>query len=1124
MTIARHFAWMLASAAFAIGAGLSEARADDTEIFFNKAAVSQFGAPNVLIMIDTSAWMGCPVGSTENDPSKCLALDGTTIDKDDDYAGTRIEAVRVAIIKVLQDIQARGLSVNVGFMRGSNNGNDGSNAAKGGFIGQEVALLDSAQMDDFIDWLCPVGTGGCNLVRPNSGGVRMNMLATAQDERFSKQGSARGPLTEMMYEAYTYYAGNPVEWGTTGTIGPSYPFPGKDFDPPNSQVWSDAVTVPNCPPGGCVYKSPISDTCQSNYIIMLSLGRFASDTGNDKGANGISNLPFFASYTGPGTTAQPGKCSANTSVKYTGFQLSDCPDDLAYSLRRGGFHSDSTKASSSVYTYTIGFDVPAGAGNDANAATNLLKLIATAGGGRYYDANDAAQLETALTAIFDEVVIQSASFTSPTVSVNAFNRTLNLNDLYMAVFQPSKTARWKGNIKKYTLASNGDILDANKVVAVGNGLFLPNRQSLWSAGVDGDDVTKGGAASKMKPPPTTATRAAGDRKVITNQNGATGPINYELLSIKGLAQIDKDLLLNISCTPTLTPDPTCPTADQLVDWAYGMDVLDKVPATGNSNFTESRKDMGDPLHTRPAVVIYGGTTASPNIDDAVVYAVTNDGYLHSFDTVTGSENWAFIPWDLLGRLGDLYLDYPSNPRTSLGLDGIIRVLRLDRNFDGIIDSSAGDRVYLYMGMRRGGQNYYALDVTDKSNPKLLWKLGPSDLPNVGQTWSTPQVTRMDIPGTTQNADELVLVMGGGYDQLREDAPLPKAYSDVSVNASLGAAVYVVDAISGRLLWWAGPDIGTFTPAPTIQPAKSGVGALRHSIPGDVRVIDLTGDGYADLMYAADLGGQVWRFEVDKSATSKANAIRAGLLATLGDTGIAGARRFFAAPDVALIRCQGQQWLNIAIGSGNRELPITDKNYTEDRLYTLRDRAMLNPINWSTYVVLKDQTVDATTGIVDVTPDSVTGVQPPVTTGASGWQVDLAVLSADAGEKAIVEARTFENTIFFTTFVPKLRTDNTIVCSEAIGYNYLYVLNACDGRPNPLYLAQTGLPVVAQGLAGQLNQKGIAPEIAFLFPSPDNAPGSGNRRPTPIGLCGAEACGRFPGYGPKRTFWREQDAD
>ena len=122
----------------------------------------------------------------------------------------------------------------------------------------------------------------------------------------------------------------------------------------------------------------------------------------------------------------------------------------------------------------------------------------------FFDASSTAGLELAVTDIFDEVVIQNASFTSPTVSVNAFVG-LNLNDLYIAVFRPSKSTRWKGNIKKYKLAANGDILDSNNVVAVASGLFLPNRQSFWSSGVDGEDVTKGGAASKMKSPPPGST-------------------------------------------------------------------------------------------------------------------------------------------------------------------------------------------------------------------------------------------------------------------------------------------------------------------------------------------------------------------------------------------------------------------------------------------------------------------------------------------------------------------------------------------------------------------------------------------------------------------------------------------
>jgi type IV pilus assembly protein PilY1 len=265
--------------------------------------------------------------------------------------------------------------------------------------------------------------------------------------------------------------------------------------------------------------------------------------------------------------------------------------------------------------------------------------------------------------------------------------------------------------------------------------------------------------------------------------------------------------------------------------------------------------------------------------------------------------------------------------------------------------------------------------------------------------------------------------------------------------------------------------------------------------------------------------------VDKSATTKAAAITGGLFATLGSSGAADARRFFTSPDLALVRCQGARWLNVAIGSGNRELPITDKT-TQNRFYSLRDKFVLNPINWGTFTVIKDQKVDVSSSVIDVTPTVSAGVisQAAVPTTASGWQLDLAVAAGDAGEKVISDSRTFENTIFATSFVPKIRTDNNVVCTEAIGYNYLYVVSACNGTANPQFLTQTALPVVAAGLAGQLNQKGIAPEVSFLFPSPDNSPGSGTRRPPPVCLVGAESCGQFSGYQPKRTFWQQKGAD
>ena len=46
-----------------------------------------------------------------------------------------------------------------------------------------------------------------------------------------------------------------------------------------------------------------------------------------------------------------------------------------------------------------------------------------------------------------------------------------------------------------------------------------------------------------------------------------------------------------------------------------------------------RNAMGDPLHSQPAAVVYGGTAADP---DLIVYMATNDGYLHAINPIDGN--------------------------------------------------------------------------------------------------------------------------------------------------------------------------------------------------------------------------------------------------------------------------------------------------------------------------------------------------------------------------------------------------------------------------------------------------------------------------------------------------------
>ena len=76
------------------------------------------------------------------------------------------------------------------------------------------------------------------------------------------------------------------------------------------------------------------------------------------------------------------------------------------------------------------------------------------------------------------------------------------------------------------------------------------------------------------------------------------------------------------------------------------------------------------------------------------------------------------------------------------------------------------------------------------------------------------------------------------------------------------------------------------------------------VPGGIRVIDIDGDGFVDRMYAGDMGGQVWRFDVTNGAAAH-DLVAGGVIAQLGGAPRRYAdapriRRFYNAPDVAFI--------------------------------------------------------------------------------------------------------------------------------------------------------------------------------------------------------------------------------
>ena len=139
--------------------------------------------------------------------------------------------------------------------------------------------------------------------------------------------------------------------------------------------------------------------------------------------------------------------------------------------------------------------------------------------------------------------------------------------------------------------------------------------------------------------------------------------------------------------------------------------------------------------------------------------------MHALDTETGEEQFAFVPGELLKNHYEFYSNDTSFERP-YGLDGPLSVWRDDANDNLIVD--AGDSAFLFVGMRRGGNSFYALDVSNPDNPKLAWTItggenGSAGFESMGQSWSRLTPVKMFINGSEKD----VLIFGGGYDTVQD---------------------------------------------------------------------------------------------------------------------------------------------------------------------------------------------------------------------------------------------------------------------------------------------------------------------------------------------------------------------
>ncbi|MEP5766310.1 MAG: VWA domain-containing protein [Halieaceae bacterium] len=820
------------------------------------------------------------------------------------------------------------------------------------------------------------------------------------------------PIQDTLYEAALYYTGGDVDYGrkrggpndggphayTRVSVAESMVDGSYAFDRPsgcsedNLGAWAcHDEEIDGSGGGNPQYKTPINDWCQKNsHIILLTDGQ----------ANRPHSQTKIDTFIGSETCDNSG---LTNSGEY-------CVKDLVEYLNTED--QSPLKEKQVITTHTIGF----------NFSSQWLADVAAAGGGQYKEATQASDLVDEIENILTEVLKTNSSFVAPVAAINQFNRLNHRAEIYFAVFRPDDTPSWPGNLKKYRLrASDNAVIDFSSTAGVEainaqTGFFTDTAQSAWGGVADGPEVQLGGANSKMP--------LYSSRNVYTYYAGSASD------NLSNAANALSNSNTNLTKAMFNTTGMSDTEFDAHIDWVTGKDVDDE---DEDSVTAENRYIIGDPLHSKPIAVTYGGTEANPDI---TVFFGTNSGALEAVNSGTGVEQFAFIPEDKLDD--QIVLRNNSSTQEHLyGIDGSVTPWVSDANGNGTI-SGTDEFVRIYFGQRRGGRNYYALDVTDRDNPTVMWQItgGSGDFAELGETWSQPVLGNIDIDGTATD----VLYFAGGYDPDQDDTAI-RAADD------MGRAIFIVNAVTGDLIWKGGN--GTSF--------NEDYDEMLYSIPADLSVVDITSSGQDNMIFVGDMGGQVWRFDINNGAQID-DLITGGVIA---DLGVAEAtndadinRRFYHGPDVALIYDSGSTELAVTIGSGYQAHPLSTA--TSDRFYMLRQTDVFTIP--STYTKLFES------DLYDATDNDVgEGVSGAVSLldAAKGWFFDM----PRNGEKILSTPLTFKNTVTFTTYEPNPAAA-TSRCSPAAGVSRVYQVNLVDASPVNEWDDITGLTEDDRGVTLQ----------------------------------------------------------
>ncbi|MFQ5642392.1 MAG: pilus assembly protein [Thiogranum sp.] len=466
--------------------------------------------------------------------------------------------------------------------------------------------------------------------------------------------------------------------------------------------------------------------------------------------------------------------------------------------------------------------------------------------------------------------------------------------------------------------------------------------------------------------------------------------------------------------------------------------------TDGSTFTsktlrQRNSALGDIVHSSPFFV---GPPATPYPDSiepgspysafaianstraGITYVGSNDGMLHALDE-DGDEVFGYFPASLFSTVANKGLHYLSDPN-------YVHSYYVDLSptvQDAFIDTGSGTEAWhsiLVGALRGGGKGLFAIDVTDPSDlasnaaGNVLWEFTHNDL---GYTFSDIRIGKM-------NNGEWAAIFGNGYNNDPNGDGKAKLFI-VYLDGSNASSPIVIDTGAGSIDSTS-KDCGN---------AASDCNGL-----GTPRLVDLNGDGTIDRIYAGDLFGNMWVFNVeDKTSTANwqpaygTSPAFQPLFQACSAVPCTTANRqpIMVEPDVAShptkFAAATAPNLLVFFGTGQYLVQSDNASTQLQSFYGVWDSGTANLNRDSLQAQTITTTADATLGNVrTVTENTV-----PYSSSEKGWRIDLPT----AGERSVTSPLAFGSIVFFNTVIPTSSSSN--MCSVG-GSGWLMAVDLLTG--------------------------------------------------------------------------------